>query len=48
MTKSEINEILDAYGLEMILEDSGLVIADVVDILEELGFIDLEQYRNDD
>ena len=48
MTKSEINEILDAYGLERILEDNGHVIADVVDILEELGFIDLEQYRDDD
>lgn len=44
MTKSEIEDLLDKYGLERILEDSGLVIADVIDILEETGFIDLEQY----
>jgi len=48
MTKSEIEDLLDRYGLYRILEDSGLVMADVIDILEELGFIDLEQYQNDD
>ena len=48
MTKREIEDLLDKYGLDMILEDSGLVMTDVIDILEELGFIDLEQYQNDD
>ena len=39
-----ITELIDLYGLERILEDSQVTLAEALDILDELGFVYLEQY----
>jgi len=43
-----ITELIDLYGLDRILEDSQITLAEALDILDELGFVCLEQYGDCD
>jgi len=43
----EILDMIEAYGFERILEDAGMKQADVLSILDELGFVDLEIYEDE-
>jgi len=47
MTKEEVEYILEAYGLDRILEDNQMELVDILDILNDLGYLDLEQYEDD-
>jgi hypothetical protein len=46
MDKHYISELLQQYGLRQILSDSNITVVDALEILDELGFIDLEQYKD--
>jgi len=46
MDKHYISKLLQDYGLRQILDDSNITIVDALEILDELGFIDLEQYED--
>lgn len=48
MKREEVTEILEAYGLERILEDHHMDLPFVLDLLNELGYINLEQYIDED
>ena len=48
MSQQEIVELLERYGLEWILDDNGLLPEEALDILDELGFIDLCKYSDND
>jgi len=45
MRKEEVEYILEAYGLDRILEDNQMGLVDILEILNDLGYIDLEQYE---
>lgn len=44
MRSQFIKEILKTYGSSQILKDHNLTVVDVMDILDDLQFIDLEIY----
>jgi len=46
--KQYISYLIQRYGVRQILADSNTTIVEAFEILDELGFIDLEQYRNED
>ena len=48
MTRNEIEDILELYGYERILEDHNMTMTDVFDILVDSLFLDLEQYQHED
>ncbi len=39
-----IKDILVNYGLAQVLRDNQITIVEVIEVLEELGYINLEQY----
>lgn len=43
----EIVDLIEAYGFERILEDSHMDKAFALSVLDELGFIELEMYEDD-
>ena len=43
-----INYLLKTYGLRQILDDNNITVVEALEILDELGFIDLEQYKDAD
>ena len=47
MDKQYISRLLSQYGLRQILADSSITIVEALEVLEELGFIDLEQYGDE-
>jgi len=47
MDKQYISRLLSQYGLRQILADSNITIVEALEVLEELGFIDLEQYGDE-
>ena len=47
MHKQYISKLLSQYGLRQILADSNITIVEALEVLEELGFIDLEQYGDE-
>lgn len=47
MKQQEIEDILERYGLERILEDNLTTLTTVLDILVDLGYLDLEMYDED-
>jgi len=47
MTRQEIEKILESVGLEMILGDAYLDLPEVLDILQDLGYIDLSEYEEE-
>jgi len=46
--EERLQDILDRYGLDRILEDNQLKLTEALDILEELGFLCLEMYEEED
>lgn len=44
MKKSEIKTLLELYGLERILEDNQTSVVEIVEILEDLGYLHLDDY----
>lgn len=44
MTKEYINKLLDLYGLERILEDNQTSVPEILEILEDLGYVHLDHY----
>ncbi len=47
MDAEDIKDILDKYGLETILQDAGLKEWEVLEVLHDRGFIDLEAYLDE-
>jgi len=47
MDRQYISKLLSQYGLRQILADSNITIVEALEVLEELGFIDLEQYGDE-
>lgn len=43
----EVLDLLETYGIERILEDSQTDMPSVLMVLDELGFVELEMYDND-
>jgi len=41
---AHITELIDLYGLDRLLEDSQITLAEALDILDELGFLHLDLY----
>jgi len=48
MDLKKIEEALDLYGLSTILKDSGLDEVYVLDLLIDMGYINLEEYFEDE
>lgn len=48
MKKEDITDLLDKYGIEWILNDCELSQEQALEILDELGFIDLWKYLDND
>lgn len=46
MTREQVEELVDAYGLERILQDSETDLIECLQILDELGYIYLEMYND--
>lgn len=44
MKLSEIEDILERYGLDRILEDNQMTLTEVLDLLVDLGYLELEMY----
>ena len=42
-----ITELIETYGLEQILCDAELTLPQVLDLLDELGYLYLEQYEGE-
>lgn len=47
MTKEQIKQLIEQRGVTSILKDHDLTMWKVLDILDELGYIYLEQYLED-
>jgi hypothetical protein len=47
MKRDKIEEVLERYGLDRILHDNQMSVTEVLDILDELGFIYLDMYLDD-
>lgn len=43
-----ITELIECYGLDRILEDHHITLPEVLDILDELGFLHLDMYDDPD
>jgi len=43
----EVLDMIEAYGFERILEDGEMKKPDVLMLLDELGFLELEMYDDD-
>lgn len=48
MTEDEIQEILSSRGLDSILEDHYMTLPFALSVLNDLGYINLEQYEEVD
>lgn len=46
MTQDDITDLLDKYGIERILEDNQWKLCEILEILEELGYIHLDMYTD--
>jgi hypothetical protein len=46
--KHYISYLLKTYGLRQLLADSNITVVEALEVLDELGFIDLEQYKDQD
>lgn len=47
MTEDKINEILEARGLDSILEDNYVSLSFALSVLNDLGYINLDIYMED-
>jgi len=43
----EVLDLLETYGIDRILEDSQTDMPSVLIVLDELGFVELEMYEDD-
>lgn len=43
----EVLDLLETYGIERILEDSNTDMPSVLIVLDEIGFVELEMYDDD-
>lgn len=43
----EVLDLLETYGIERILEDSNTDMPSILIVLDEIGFVELEMYDND-
>lgn len=48
MNREQVTEILEAYGLERILEDHHMDLPFVLEVLDELGYLNLGEYVDED
>ena len=48
MTEDEIQEILSSRGLDNILEENYMTLPFALSVLNDLGYINLEQYEDTD
>jgi hypothetical protein len=48
MKLTRVKWILEAYGLERILEDNQMMLSEALDILCDLGYIDLDMYLREE
>lgn len=48
MTKEQIKQLIEERGVNNILADHNLTLWKVLDILDDLGYIFLEQYEVDE
>jgi len=48
MTEDEIQEILSSRGLDTILEENYLTLPFVLSLLDELGYMELERYKENE
>ena len=48
MTEEQILEILDLRGLDNILEENYMTLPFALSVLNDLGYINLEQYEDTD
>lgn len=44
MKQEKIEDMIENYGLERILEDNRMSLVELLDIMENLGYLDLEMY----
>lgn len=47
MRKRDIAEFLEMYGLERILEDNQTTLVEIIDILVDLGYLNMDMYLED-
>ena len=43
----EVLDLLETYGIERILEDSNADMPSILIVLDEIGFVELEMYDDD-
>ena len=43
-----ISELIELYGVDRILEDNQLTIQQVITLLEDLGYLELDMYKEDE
>jgi hypothetical protein len=48
MEREEIKKLLDAYGFQHIIKENGLTTLDVLELLSDLGYINLEGYCDEE
>jgi hypothetical protein len=48
MTEEEILDLIESRGLENILEEHYMTLPFALSILDELGYLDLERYREEE
>jgi len=48
MTEEEIQEVIFSRGLDTILEEHYITLPFALSILDELGYLDLERYKEND
>ena len=48
MKKEDIEQVLESHGLDRILEDNLTTLVDILDILVDLGYLNLDMYGSDD
>lgn len=46
--KRYISELISKYGVRQLLDDSNITIIEALEILWELGFLDLSQYDEEE
>lgn len=48
MEDDEVEFILEKYGLDRILEDAQMTLVDVLSLMNELGYVYLDQYEEEE
>lgn len=48
MEDDEVEFILEKYGIDRILEDAQMTLVDVLSLMNELGYVYLDQYEEEE